>query len=88
VKLNHSKLKIKWYVNFIACGTLSGFLLLLLFCCWKSQRLTSRVTWRLEVQPAVIGSTSARLQWARARQREPKNRKPHNKQFFRVDVLY
>jgi hypothetical protein len=40
----------------IARGTLSGLLLLLLFCCWKSPRLTLRVTWRLKVQAAVIGS--------------------------------
>jgi hypothetical protein len=40
----------------IARGTLRGLLLLLLFCCWKSPRLTLRVTWRLKVHAAVIGS--------------------------------
>jgi hypothetical protein len=44
----------------IARGTLSGLLLLLL-CCWNIPRLNPRVTWRLEVQAAVIGSTSVRF---------------------------
>jgi hypothetical protein len=61
-------------------GTLSVFLLLLLFCCWRSLHLTPRVTWRLEVQAAVIGSASAIFQWACASQRAPKNRGPHCKQ--------
>jgi hypothetical protein len=53
----------------IARGTLSGLLLLLLFCCWKSPRLTPRVTWRLKVQAAVIGPTCNEPALARGRQK-------------------